>query len=102
MAKKVIRKVKRSPSKSKKSKGVSASARRNGAASKSATAQPPVQVHPLFAQAVQNYEAALKAMQTRKFDKAIGFFEKIIAIPGIELADRARVYQQQCKLQMAK
>ena len=34
------------------------------------TAKKPVSADPRFAQAVQNYEAGLRAMQERKFEKA--------------------------------
>src|SRR5271170_8405689 len=102
MAKKVTRKVKRSSSKPQKTKVVKSSRLRKSSKIPAQTAKPPVQLHPLYAQAVQNYEAALKAMQHHKFDKAIVLLEKILAVPGIELADRARIYLQQCKQQMAK
>jgi len=102
MAKKVTRKVKRTAAKSKKTKAVKLSRAKKSGKIASQTANPPVQLHPLYAQAVQNYEAALKAMQHHKFDKAVVLLEKILAVPGIELADRARIYLQQCKQQMAK
>ena len=46
---------------------------------------------PSFTQAVQNYEAGLKAMQEHKFEKAKPLLEKIIAGGPKELADRARI-----------
>jgi len=36
-------------------------------------------VDPRYTQAVQAYEQALKSMQSQKFDRAKGFFEKVIA-----------------------
>ena len=44
---------------------------------------------PRFAQAVQNYEAGLKALQVHKYDQAKTYFEKVVAGPSPELADRA-------------
>ncbi|HEX5433670.1 MAG TPA: tetratricopeptide repeat protein [Candidatus Angelobacter sp.] len=55
---------------------------------------------PVFAQAVQNYEAALKAMQEKKFERAKGLFEKVISGGPRELADRARVYLSSCNQQL--
>ena len=61
--------------------------------------QPP---DPKYAQAVQNYEAGLKALQERKFDKAKGLLEKVIAGPSKELADRARVHLNTCNQQLER
>ena len=47
---------------------------------------------PRFSQAVQNYEAGLKALQGHKYDKAKAYFEKVVAGPSPELADRASVH----------
>ena len=55
---------------------------------------------PRFAQAVQNYESGLKAMQAHKFDKAIGYLEKVVAGPSPELADRAAVHLNTCRQQL--
>lgn len=55
---------------------------------------------PTFAQAVQNYEAALKAMQERKFERAKGLLEKVISGGPRELADRARMYLSSCNQQL--
>ena len=33
---------------------------------------------PRFAQAVQNYEAGLKSLQSHKYDKAKAYFEKVV------------------------
>jgi tetratricopeptide (TPR) repeat protein len=51
---------------------------------------------PQFAQAVQNYEAGLRAMQEHKFDKARGFLQKVAGGPAKELADRAAVHLNTC------
>jgi tetratricopeptide (TPR) repeat protein len=57
---------------------------------------------PRFAQAVQNYEAGLKALQIHKYDKAKGYFEKVVAGPSPELADRATVHLHTCDQQMSR
>ena len=67
------------------------------AASKSAP--PP---DPKYTQAVQNYESGLKALQERKFDKAKGLLEKVVAGPSKELADRARVHLNTCNQQLSR
>ena len=51
---------------------------------------------PHFAQALQSYEAGLRAMQEHKFDKAKPHFQKVIAGPSKELADRANVHLNTC------
>lgn len=51
---------------------------------------------PHYTQAVQSYESGLRAMQERKFDKAKGHFQKAIAGPSKELADRASVHLNTC------
>lgn len=51
---------------------------------------------PRFAQAVQNYEAGLRALQERKFEKAKGLFQKVVAGGSRELADRASVHLNTC------
>ena len=56
---------------------------------------------PGFAQAVQNYEAGLKAMQEHKFEKAKGLLEKIVTSGPRELADRARLHLNTCKQQLS-
>jgi tetratricopeptide (TPR) repeat protein len=55
---------------------------------------------PSFAQAVQNYEAGLKAMQERKFERAKGYLEKVLASGPKELADRTRVHLSTCNQQL--
>ena len=57
---------------------------------------------PRFAQAVQNYEAGLKALQAHKYDKAKGYFEKVMAGPSPELADRASVHLNTCNQQLSR
>jgi tetratricopeptide (TPR) repeat protein len=57
---------------------------------------------PRFSQAVQNYEAGLKALQSHKYDRAKGFFEKVVSGPSPELADRALVHLNTCNQQMSR
>ncbi|HKD92507.1 MAG TPA: tetratricopeptide repeat protein [Terriglobales bacterium] len=58
--------------------------------------KPSIIQDPRLQQTVQNYEAGLKALHERKFDKAKGLFEKVIAGPSKELADRAAVHLNIC------
>jgi tetratricopeptide (TPR) repeat protein len=51
---------------------------------------------PKVAQAIQNYEAGLRAMQEHKFDKAKGFLQKVTGGPSKELSDRAIVHLNTC------
>lgn len=102
MKKKVIQKVKQTPAKAKKTGklvALSASAKK---LMKSPPPKPVAKPDPRFTQAVQNYEAGLKAMQTHKFDKAKGFLTKVLEGPSKELADRARVHLNSCNQQLAK
>ena len=57
---------------------------------------------PRFAQAVQNYEAGLKALQGHKYDRAKSFFEKVMAGPSPELADRAAVHLSSCNQRLSQ
>jgi tetratricopeptide (TPR) repeat protein len=57
---------------------------------------------PRFAQAVQNYEAGLKALQAHKYDRAKAFFEKVVAGTSPELADRAAVHLASCTQQLSR
>src|SRR5205823_12401588 len=51
---------------------------------------------PRFAQAVQIYEAGLRALQEHKFEKAKTALQKVIAGANKELADRAAVHLSAC------
>ena len=51
---------------------------------------------PRFAQAVQNYEAGLKSLQSHKYDKAKAYFEKVVEGPSPELVDRASTHLNTC------
>jgi tetratricopeptide (TPR) repeat protein len=57
---------------------------------------------PRFAQAVQNYESGLKALQAHKYDRAKAFFEKVMAGPSPELSDRASVHLASCNQQLSR
>jgi tetratricopeptide (TPR) repeat protein len=51
---------------------------------------------PRVTQALQNYEAGLRALQEHKFEKAKPLFEKVLAGPSRELTDRAAVHLSIC------
>jgi tetratricopeptide (TPR) repeat protein len=51
---------------------------------------------PRYAQAVQNYEAGLRAMQEHKFEKAKAHLQKVVGGPSKELGDRATVHINTC------
>jgi tetratricopeptide (TPR) repeat protein len=57
---------------------------------------------PRFAQAVQSYEAGLKAMQNHKWDRAKGYFEKVVGGASPELSDRAAVHLNTCNQQLTR
>jgi len=57
---------------------------------------------PRFAQAVQNYETGLKAMQTHKYDRAKACFEKVMTGASPELADRAAVHLNTCNQHLSQ
>jgi tetratricopeptide (TPR) repeat protein len=56
----------------------------------------PMADDPQLAQAVQNYETGLRAMQEHKFDKAKTHLQKVLAGPSLELADRAKTHLNVC------
>jgi len=58
--------------------------------------------NPEFTQAVQNYEAGLRALQERKFDKAKALFQKVISSGIRELSDRASVHLNACNQHLAR
>jgi tetratricopeptide (TPR) repeat protein len=51
---------------------------------------------PRVSQALQNYEAGLRALQEHKFDKAKPMFQKVLAGGSKELADRAAIHLSIC------
>ena len=61
-----------------------------------ATSKKTLTEDPRYTQALQNYEAALRSMQEHKFDKAKPLFQKVVAGPSKELADRAMVHLNIC------
>lgn len=60
------------------------------------SAKKPLNDDPRFAQAVQNYEIGLRAMQEHKFEKAKAALQKAVGGPSKELADRASVHLNTC------
>jgi len=100
MKKKAARKVKGRIAKSKKNSGLLTSS--TGSDSNSRGTKPmKLTDDPRFAQAVQNYEAGLKALQAHKYDRAKAFFEKVVGGPSPELADRASVHLASCNQQLS-
>ncbi len=59
-------------------------------------AKKPMNDDPRFAQAVQNYEAGLRALQEHKFEKAKGFLQKAMTGSSKELADRVSLHLNTC------
>jgi len=57
---------------------------------------------PRHTQAVQTYEAGLRAMQEHKFEKARTHLQKVATGASKELADRANVHMQACNQQLEK
>jgi tetratricopeptide (TPR) repeat protein len=51
---------------------------------------------PRVTQALQNYEAGLRALQEHKFEKAKPLFQKVLAGPSKELIDRATIHMNIC------
>ena len=102
MKKKSVGKVKRSGSSSKKTKAVRSSRGHAAEVAPRPKPKPTLKEDPRFAQAVENYEVALKAIQERKFERAKGLLQKVIDGPSTELADRAGVHLKLCHQQMAR
>lgn len=51
---------------------------------------------PRVTQALQNYEAGLRALQEHKYEKAKPLFQKVLAGPTKELTDRAAIHLSIC------
>lgn len=102
MKKKAAAKVQRYSSKTKKMDIVTKRIRTNKGADAAAPRRPSLHDDPRFAQAVQNYEAGLKAMQERKFERAKPLLEKTISSGSRELADRAALHLNTCLQQLAR
>jgi tetratricopeptide (TPR) repeat protein len=102
MKKKLAAKVKRSGANHKKNK---VNKQKSGRVVKMAI---PIQAKvspvqdPRFAQAVDNYQAGLKAMQEHKFDKARTLLQKVVTAGLRELADRAAVHLSTCNQHMER
>lgn len=92
MKKKASAKVKKTPPKSKKEKPVKGHAQGVAGLPNQPVKKPALADNPLFAQAVQNYEAGLRLMQERKFERARSIFQKVAAGPSKELAERVAVH----------
>jgi len=60
------------------------------------TAKKSMTEDPRYTQALQSYEAGLRAMQEHKFDKAKPHFQKVVNGPTKELIDRASVHLNTC------
>jgi tetratricopeptide (TPR) repeat protein len=60
------------------------------------TAKKSMTEDPRYTQALQSYEAGLRAMQEHKFDKAKPHFQKVVGGPSKELTDRASVHLNTC------
>ncbi len=60
------------------------------------TAKKTVAEDPRYTQALQSYEAGLRAMQEHKYDKAKPHFQKVVAGGVRELMDRANVHLNTC------
>ena len=92
MKKKASAKVKRTSTKPKKVKAVKGRAKSVAVLPNQPVKKPALADNPLFAQAVQNYEAGLRLMQERKFERAKAIFQKVAAGPSKELAERVAVH----------
>jgi len=57
---------------------------------------------PRVTQALQNYEAGLRALQEHKFEKAKPLFEKVLAGPTRELTDRAAIHLSICNQHLGR
>ena len=102
MKKKGTAKVKRYPDKSQKNKLLNKSKVRVLQMNAPRKPQPQFKDDPRFAQAVQNYEAGVKLMQERKFDRAKALLQKVIEGASRELADRAAVHLNICNRELGR
>jgi tetratricopeptide (TPR) repeat protein len=100
MKKKVAARIQRSAAKKQKRKAVKSLSGSKAAAPAKALPRPSFKDDPRFAQAVQNYETGLKAMQERKFERAKALLEKVASGPSRELADRAALHLNTCNQQL--
>lgn len=96
MKKKPAASVKRSSAKPHKTKAIRKRSAMSAKKISPPQQKPAFKQDPAFTQAVQNYEAGLKAMQEHKFEKAKVLLEKLVSSGPRELADRARMYLNTC------
>lgn len=96
MSKKPPERVKLSPSKLNKKGALTKSTGRVLQMAQKTTPKKSVADDPRYTQAVQNYEAGLRAMQEHKFDKARTSLQKVVGGASKELADRATVHLNTC------
>ena len=102
MKKKGTAKVKRSSAKPQKSQQLTRSKGKVLQMSPPRKPQPQLKDDPRFAQAVQNYEAGVKLMQERKFDRAKAMLQKVVEGPSRELADRAAMHLNICSRELGR
>ncbi len=102
MKKKAPAKVKRSASKPKKTKPVAKKSKRAAAAHHEPPRKLSLADDPRYSQAVGNYQAGLKAMQERKFERAKALLQKVVEGASRELGDRALVHLNTCNQQLAR
>jgi tetratricopeptide (TPR) repeat protein len=100
--KKAAAKVKASPRKTHKNKAVRKSTAKVVEIPRPPSANDLLRSDPNFAQAVQNYEAGMKAMQEHKFDRARTLLEKVAQSPFKELADRVGMHLNTCNQQLSR
>jgi tetratricopeptide (TPR) repeat protein len=65
-------------------------------AQKATPKKPTMAEDPRYTQALQSYEAGLRALQEHKYEKAKPLFQKVLAGPSKELTDRATVHLSIC------
>lgn len=102
MTRKATGKVKGSSARGKKIKILAKRGSGLARAAEQPARKPLLPADPRVAQAVQNYEAGLKAMQAHKFERAQALLEKVVAGPSRELADRAAVHLHTCNQHLAR
>jgi tetratricopeptide (TPR) repeat protein len=102
MKKKSSVKVKGSISKSLKKQIVTKTSHKSSSAGTKVASPPPPKPDPRYTQAVQNYEAGVRLMQSGKYDKAKAAFEKVVEGISRELADRARMHVSICNQQLER
>ena len=96
MAKKTSTKTKALAAKSQKNKAEKAKPGRVVTLSRAAQPKAPMTQDPKFQQAVEGYQAGLKALQERKFERAKALFQKVMTGGSKELSDRAAVHLSTC------